>query len=114
MAYDEGLADRIRQLIGVESAVSEKEMFGGLAFLLNGNMAVTARNAGGMMIRVGPAAVERLILSDGAHTVEMRGQRMKGWVRVTPEQVRGERCLAHWVAQGVSYARSLPPKGTAA
>ena len=114
MAYDEHLAGRIRQLIGVESAVSEKKMFGGLAFLLNGNMAVTARNAGGMMIRVDPAAVEKLMHADGAHTVEMRGRRLKEWVRVTPEQVRRERDLAHWVAQGVSYVRSLPPKGPAA
>ena len=114
MAYDKDLADRIRQLIGVESAVSEKEMFGGLAFLLSGNMALAARNAGGMMVRVDPAEVDRLILSDGAHTVEMRGRRMKGWVHVTPEQLRHERDLAHWVGQGVSYARSLPPNGSAA
>jgi hypothetical protein len=110
MAYDEGLADRIRDLLGSEPDVIEKKMFGGLAFLIGGNMAVAASGQGGVLVRVDPARSDRLIATTSAHPMKMRGRTMRGWLRVGPDDLRTKRQLAKWVEVGRSYAGSLPKK----
>ncbi len=110
MAYDEDLADRIRSLVAGEKGLTEKKMFGGLAFLIGGNMAVAASGQGGILVRVDPAASNRLLSTTKAHAMVMRGRPMEGWLRVDPEHLREKRQLAAWVERGVSYARSLPRK----
>jgi TfoX/Sxy family transcriptional regulator of competence genes len=110
VAYDEELADRIRELLGVQSGLTEKKMFGGLAFLIGGNMAVAASSQGGVLVRVDPAQSERLVATTNARLMEMRGRRMQGWLRVDPEEVGTKRQLAKWVELGATYARSLPAK----
>jgi hypothetical protein len=111
MAYDEALANRIRELVLVEPGVAERRMFGGLAFLVDGNMAVSASGQGGLLLRVDPAETEELIADEHAQRFEMRGRAMDGWLRVAPEGVIDDASLRRWVAIGVAYARSLPPKG---
>jgi len=110
MAYDEQLADRIRDLIGLAPDLSEKKMFGGLAFLIGGNMALSASFQGGVLVHVDPDGSETLVATTGARLAEMRGRTMRGWLRVDPEDVRTKRQLAKWVELGTSYARSLPAK----
>jgi TfoX/Sxy family transcriptional regulator of competence genes len=110
VAYDEELADRIRELVVGESDLTEQKMFGGLAFLIGGNMAVAASGQGGVLVRVDPAQSDKLLATTNAHLMEMRGRRMRGWLRVDPEDLRTKRQLARWVALGTSYARSLPAK----
>ncbi len=110
MAYDEDLADRIRELVGGESDLTEKEMFGGLAFLIGGNMAVAASGQGGLMVRVDPADSDTLVARTNARRVEMRGRPMQGWMRVDTEHLRTKRQLAKWVELGTIFARSLPAK----
>jgi len=110
MAYDEDLANRIRELIGTEPDLAEKKMFGGLAFLIGGNMAVAASGQGGLMVRCDPAETEKLVAKPGARPFEMRGREMDGWLRVDDEAVRTKRGLEPWVRMGVKYARSLPAK----
>jgi TfoX/Sxy family transcriptional regulator of competence genes len=111
VAYDEDLADRIRELVAQEPGLSEKKMFGGLAFLIGGNMAVSASGQGGLMVRVDPAQSERLVTTTKATRMVMRGRPMDGWLRVDPEHVRTKRQLAPWVARGTAFAKSLPAKG---
>jgi hypothetical protein len=110
VAYDEDLANRIRELVGTEAGLAEKRMFGGLAFLINGNMSVSASSQGGLLVRVDPADTDDLVRDPHAARFEMRGRRMDGWLRVAPEGVRTKRELQRWVGRGVAYARSLPPK----
>ena len=110
VAYDEDLADRIRELIAGEPKLTEQRMFGGLAFLIGGNMSVAASGQGGLMVRVDPAATETLLTKPHTRTFEMRGRAMQGWLRVDPEGVRTKRQLEPWVKRGVAYARSLPAK----
>ena len=110
MAYDEGLADRIRELIAGESSLTEQKMFGGLAFLIAGNLAVAASGQGGVLVRVDPAQSDMFVATTGARLMEMRGRSMQGWLRVDPEDVRTKRQLARWVEIGTAYARSLPAK----
>jgi TfoX/Sxy family transcriptional regulator of competence genes len=110
MAYDEDLADRIRELVARERAVSEKKMFGGLAFLIAGNMAVAASGQGGLLVRVDPRRVERLVATTNARPMEMRGREMAGWLRVDSRDVRTKRQLSKWVSLGTKFARSLPTK----
>jgi TfoX/Sxy family transcriptional regulator of competence genes len=110
VAYDEHLADRIRELIAGEKGLTEKKMFGGLAFLIRGNMAVAASGQGGILVRVDPEASDRLQATTKAHPMIMRGRAMDGWLRVDPDDVREKRQLARWVDRGVAYARSLPAK----
>src|SRR5512132_4354000 len=110
MAYDENLADRIRELVASESDLTEQKMFGGLAFLIGGNMAVGASGQGGVLVRVDPAESDALVASTSAHVMEMRGRQMQGWLRVGSEDVRTKRELAKWVKLGTTYARSLPAK----
>jgi TfoX/Sxy family transcriptional regulator of competence genes len=110
MAYDEELADRIRELVGGQQKLSEQKMFGGLAFLIGGNMAIAASGQGGLMVRVDPAHGEKLVASGSAEPMEMRGRQMSGWVRVSADAVRTKRQLARWVELGSKYAASLPAK----
>ena len=110
MAYDEELANRIRELVTGEPDLTEKRMFGGLAFLIGGNMSVAASGQGGLMVRVDPDETEALAEKPHAQPMVMRGREMKGWLRVDDEGVRTKRELEPWVRRGVAYARSLPPK----
>ncbi len=110
MAYDEELADRIRAELARERGVTEKRMFGGLAFLVGGNMAVAASGQGGLLVRADPAEGERLVRSGDAEPMEMRGRAMTGWLRVAPERARTATQLRRWVDLGVATARSLPAK----
>ena len=110
VAYDEELAARIRELAIGEAGLTEKKMFGGLAFLIGGNMAVAASGQGGVLVRVDPAQSDTLVATTNARLMEMRGRSMQGWLRVDPEDVRTKRELAKWVALGTTYARSLPAK----
>ncbi len=110
MAYDEELAARIRELVVGETDLIEKKMFGGLAFLIGGNMAVAASGQGGILVRVDPAESDTLVATTNARLMEMRGRSMQGWLRVDPEDLRTKRQLAKWVELGTAYARSLPIK----
>lgn len=111
MPYDEDLANRIRELISDEPGIAEKRMFGGLAFLVAGNMSLAASGQGGLLVRVDPDETETLLSRPHAEPMEMRGRELSGWVRVAPEGVRTKRGLEPWVRRGVAYARALPPKG---
>ena len=110
MAYDEELADRVRSLLEGEPGVTEKRMFGGLAFLVDGNLAVTASGQGGLMVRVDPAESAVLLEADGVHMVEMRGREMQGWLRVDAQQVQETGGLGSWVSRSLAHARGLPAK----
>jgi TfoX/Sxy family transcriptional regulator of competence genes len=110
MAYDEELAGRIRELIAGQPGLTEKKMFGGLAFLIHGNMAVAASGQGGLLVRVDPAESEALVASSQAYPMEMRGRQMPGWLRVDGEYLRTKRELATWVKRGAAFAGSLPAK----
>ena len=110
VAFDEELASRIRALVVGTPGVTERKMFGGLAFLIDGNMSVAASREGGLMVRVDPDAGEGLVESSGAVPVVMRGRAMQGWLRVEAADVRADNELARWVGVGVAFARSLPPK----
>jgi TfoX/Sxy family transcriptional regulator of competence genes len=110
MAYDEGLAERIRELLPDQPDLTEKKMFGGLAFLIGGHLAVAVSGQGGLMVRVDPEQTETLLATTAAFPMEMRGRSMKGWLRVDSEDVRTKRQLQTWVARGTSYVEQLPPK----
>jgi TfoX/Sxy family transcriptional regulator of competence genes len=110
MAYDEDLANRIRELVLAERGVTERRMFGGLAFLIDGNMSVSASGQGGILLRVDPTETDALLGKPHAHPFEMRGRVMQGWLRVDADGLKTKRQLERWVARGVSYARSLPSK----
>src|ERR1700742_3349314 len=110
MTYNLDLAERIRECLGSESGLSEQKMFGGLAFLINGNMSVSASGSGGLLLRIDPAQTEKLATRAHALRCVMRGREMNGWLRVEPDGVKTTRDLARWVAVSVDYARSLPPK----
>lgn len=112
MPYDHDLADRIRDLVGGQDGCSEKKMFGGVAFLINGNMAVSASGQGGLLLRVDPAHSDALLDEPHAESFVMRGRPMDGWMRIAAAGVAEPDALARWVALGVSYAGSLPPKPT--
>ena len=110
MAFDEDLADRMRSLLARERGLTEKRMFGGLAFLINGNMAVSASGQGGLMVRVDPSDTDKLVSRAHVRPFEMRGRPIDGWLRVDVEAVRTKRQLEAWVTRGVAHARSLPSK----
>jgi TfoX/Sxy family transcriptional regulator of competence genes len=110
MAYDETLAARIRDLIGDVPDVTEKKMFGGLAFLVRGNMAIAASGQGGVLVRVDPARSDELVATTDTYVAEMRGQPMPGWLRVDADRLRADSDLAFWVESGTAYARALPAK----
>ena len=109
MAYDEELADRIRELLVLEPDVVEKKMFGGLAFLIGGHMSVAVSRAGGLLLRNEPEDTEELLRQPHVEPFVMRGRAMNGWVRVREEGVVEDEDLNRWVETGVGYARSLPP-----
>ncbi len=109
MAYDEELAARIRDLLADEAGVAEKKMFGGLAFLMNGNLAVAASGQGGLLVRVDPAESAELVEATPAMEMEMRGRSMAGWLRLESAELESNE-LVPWVNRGVAYARSLPAK----
>src|SRR6476620_11812866 len=110
MAYDEDLADLIRELIGDEPNLTEQAMFGGLAFLVGGNMSVAASGQGGLLVRVDPEQTTALARKPHANRFKMRGREMRGCLRVSEEGVRTKRPLEPWVRRGITYARSLPYK----
>jgi hypothetical protein len=110
VAFDEDLANRMRSLLARERGLTEKRMFGGLAFLINGNMAVSASGQGGLMVRVDPSDTDKLVSRAHVRPFEMRGRPIDGWLRVDVEAVRTKRQLEAWVTRGVAYARSLPSK----
>lgn len=110
MAYDEDLANGIRELLGAERGVEEKRMFGGLAFLINGNMSVAVSGQGGLLVRVPPDDTDALLRRDHVDPMVMAGRETRGWVRVAVGGLRTRRQLQGWVTRGVGYARSLPPK----
>ena len=110
MAYDEDLAGRIRELLAGEPDLTEKKMFGGLAFLIGGNMAVGASGQGGILVRADPEESEALIATTNASPMVMRGREMRGWLRVAAEDLGSRRELTNWVEVGRAYARSLPAK----
>jgi hypothetical protein len=110
MAYDEDLANRIRELVADEPGLTEQKMFGGLAFLIGGHMSVSASGQGGLLLRIDPEQTEELVAKPHAQPFVMRGRAMDGWLRVEPEGIKTKRQLERWVQRGVSYARSLPPK----
>jgi TfoX/Sxy family transcriptional regulator of competence genes len=110
MAFDQDLANRIREVVQDEPGLSETRMFGGLAFLVHGNMAVGASSQGGLLLRIDPALGDSLV--DGQHIrrFEMRGKEMDGWLRVDLEALTADDELRSWVGHGLAFARSLPPK----
>src|ERR1051326_3598640 len=110
MAYDVALAARIRDLIGPDPAVAEQKMFGGLAFLIHGNMAVAASGEGGLLVHVDPERSDTLLAETNARPMGMRGRELRGWLRVDAADVDSGDELARWVELGTGYARSLPKK----
>ena len=114
MAYDQELADRIRMLIGGDpallAALSEKKMFGGLAFLIGGHMAIAASREGGILVRVDPADTGRLTETTGAAVAVMGGRELTGWLRVGAAEVDADEELVPWVERATAYVRALPPK----
>jgi TfoX/Sxy family transcriptional regulator of competence genes len=110
VAYDEELAERIRELLATDHDVTEKKMFGGLAFLIGGHMSVSASGRGGLLLRCDPEDTDALVGQPHVGRFEMRGRAMDGWLRVDAEAVESRDQLERWVAVGVDYARSLPPK----
>jgi len=110
MAYDEALADRIREIVEGESGLTEKRMFGGLAFLVGGNMAVAASSASDLLLRVDPAESEALTAHEHVRRMVMRGREMDGWLRVDTVALSDDADLRGWVARGLAFARSLPAK----
>jgi TfoX/Sxy family transcriptional regulator of competence genes len=111
MAYDEDLANRVRELLAGEPAMSEMRMFGGLAFLLHGNMAVAVSSKGGLMLRCDPHDMEAALARPHTGPMVMRGRPAKGWLRVDADGVRTRRQLEPWVRRGAAFAHGLPPKG---
>lgn len=112
MTYDEQLAQRVRDMLGSGADVCEKRMFGGLAFLIDGNIAITARHRGGLMVRVDPATARRAAREHHAHQIQMRGRDMPGWLHVSASDVKTKAELARWIELAVNYTRSLPGKSS--
>ena len=110
MAYDEDLADRIREAIQGQDGVAERRMFGGLAFLVNGNMAISASSRGGLLVRVDPDETKALVREAGVSRFAMRGREMDGWLHVEASATTADSVVSAWVERGVAYARSLPAK----
>ncbi|WP_058854523.1 TfoX/Sxy family protein [Nocardia jinanensis] len=110
MAYDEELAERVRDVVGIGADVSERRMFGGLAFLFGGHMGVAVSREGGLMVRMEPAAATALVDDISVTPMVMQGRELDGWLRVTDAAVTDDRDLTAWVDRGIRFARSLPPK----
>jgi hypothetical protein len=110
MAYDEALAERIRACLEDEPDVTESTMFGGLAFLVNGHMAIAASHQGGALVRVDPADADELVDTTSAEVAVMRGRPMAGWLRVPAGDLEEAAGVAAWASRSAAYARGLPPK----
>ena len=110
MAYDEDLANRLRELLADEEAVTEKRMFGGLAFLLHGNMSVSASRSGGLLVRIDPAETDAALARPHVARMEMGGRMMDGWITVAPEGLKTKRELAAWVKRSLTFVKALPRK----
>jgi TfoX/Sxy family transcriptional regulator of competence genes len=110
MAYDEDLAGRLRELFADENAVTEKKMFGGLAFLLAGHMSVSASRNGGLLVRVDPADTDACLARPHVELMVMGGRTLDGWVTVAPEALKTKRELASWVKRSLAFVKTLPPK----
>src|SRR4051812_14835423 len=108
--YDEDLANRLRELLAGEDAVTEKKMFGGLAFLVRGNMSISASRSGGLLVRIDPETTADALARPGVERMKMGGRSMDGWVTVAPERVRAKRDLDAWVKRSLRYVRTLPSK----
>jgi TfoX/Sxy family transcriptional regulator of competence genes len=113
MAYDEHLANRLRELLAEEEAITEKKMFGGLAFLLHGNMSVSASRNGGLLVRIDPADTDASLARPHVALMEMGRRTMEGWITVAPEGLRTKRELAGWVTRSITFAKTLRPKEAA-
>jgi TfoX/Sxy family transcriptional regulator of competence genes len=110
MAYDEDLANRLRELLADEDAITEKKMFGGLAFLQHGNMTVSASRNGGLLARIDPADTEAALARPHVELMRMGGRTMDGWITVAPEGLKTKRQLASWVNRSLAFVRTLPAK----
>jgi TfoX/Sxy family transcriptional regulator of competence genes len=110
MPYDEDLANRLRELLAREDAITEKKMFGGLAFLLHGHMSVSASRNGGLLARIDPADTGAALARPHVKLMEMGRRTMDGWITVAPEGLKTERELAAWVERSVAFVKTLPPK----
>ena len=110
MAYDVDMANRLREILAREPGVVEKPMFGGLAFMVAGHMAVSASRQGGLLLRVDPSQTDTLVADPRASRFVMRGREMDGWLRVDIDAQATDDELNRWIKHGVGYARSLPPK----
>ncbi len=110
MAYDEDLAHRLRELLADEHAITEKKMFGGLAFLLNGNMSVSVSRNGGLLVRIDPADTDAALARPHVTRMQMGRRTMEGWILVAPEGLKTRRQLAGWVERSLTFAKTLPPK----
>jgi TfoX/Sxy family transcriptional regulator of competence genes len=110
VAYDDMLAERVREVVGAEPGMTEKRMFGGLGFLLYGNLAVSASSQGGLLVRIDPNEAESLTSNPHVRRFEMRGREMAGWLHVEAEALASDDELRRWVDKGVTYAQSLPAK----
>jgi TfoX/Sxy family transcriptional regulator of competence genes len=110
MAYDEGLAERVRELIWLRDGPSERKMFGGIGFMVSGNMACGVTSTSELMVRVAPEDYDSALSEAGVREFEMSGKRMSGWLIVAPERLTSDEDLAGWVDAGADHAESLPPK----
>src|SRR5947209_2293968 len=110
MAFDMNLADRIRNVLKQEEGLTEKKMFGGLAFLINGNMTIAVSAQGGILVRINPSHSKEILESTSAKMMEMRGRSMPGWVRVSSEYIQDDSSLSKWIERALIYAHSLPSK----
>jgi TfoX/Sxy family transcriptional regulator of competence genes len=110
MPYDEDLANRLRELLADQDGITEKKMFGGLAFLLDGHMSVSASGRGGLLARIDPDETEAMLKKEHVALMEMGGRTMHGWLRVAPEGVKTKRQLDSWVKRSIGYVKTLPPK----
>jgi TfoX/Sxy family transcriptional regulator of competence genes len=110
MAYDEDLANRLREQLAGEDGITEKKMFGGLAFLLNGHMSVSASRSGGLLVRSDPAETDAALARPHAKLMQMGRRTIEGWIIVAPEGLVSEPELASWVQLSVLYVKTLPPK----
>jgi TfoX/Sxy family transcriptional regulator of competence genes len=111
MAYDEGIAEQIRELLAADGyEVTEKKMFGGLAFMVEGNLAVAASREGGMLVRTDPDEAAEFEAMPGVESMEMRGNRMPGWMFVAPEALSADGAIESWVRRALDFVANLPPK----
>jgi hypothetical protein len=110
VAYDEALVSRVRNILGDWPGVTQMQMFGGLAWLVYGNMAVVVRGKGGLLVRVAPADHDAMLAEAGTAAMVMRRRPMRGWITVTPQTCATPSDLARWVQRGLTYALTLPAK----